>query len=254
MSTGGYQTIDYDSIIGTNPFSEKKSEIETLINQLREKLSKGTTDSSTGIDDPEVRNYMSSTLGAQRKLLDDYVRAAAGAGVKRGGFNVMGAPRLDSSLTYSAIQNLAKDYSNRLKQALSYGADIKDTKRKQYQDDMLNLQKLLNVQKGYLSEEADWKEQLAQAIRNDWEKQMEWMRQDRSARSQAEANLAKYRTDQVRAETELQKLQDEMNKKLQDEAAWNRLMKKAGLMDSVGQFGAGWTAADDYLLKKLGNR
>ena len=254
MATVNYRTPDYQSIFGSEPFSSRRTEIETLITQLREKLSQSSQGSYAGINDPAVQNYMDSSVGAQRKLLDDYVRAAAGAGIKRGGFGVMGAPRLDSTLTYSAVQNLAKDYSTRLKDALSYGSDVRESQKKQYQDDMLNLQKLLSLQKGYLAEEADWKEKLALAIREDWEKQMEWMRQDQTAKSQAETELAKYRAEQVKADTEQKKLQQEIDRKLKDEATWNSLMKKAGLIDSVGRFGAAWTTADDYTLKRLGGR
>lgn len=252
MSATNYQSIDYDRLFGSNPFTEKKNEIENLIVQLREKLATRPSSNPVGIDDPEVTKYMESSVTSQRKLLNDYVKAAAGAAVKRGGFGIMGAPRLDSSLTYSAIQNLAKDYSTRLKQALGYAGDIADSNRQQYQDDMLNLQKLLGVQKGYLSEEADWKQKLATAIRDDWEKQIQWMRDDQAAKSSAETNRAKYAVEQLRAQSELQKLQQEIKQKLQDQAAWDRLMKKAGLLNSVGPFGAGWTTADDYLLKKSG--
>lgn len=252
MATANYQTPDYESLFGSDPFSSRRTEIETLISQLREKLSQSSQGAYSGINDSAVQDYMNSSAGAQRKLLDDYVRAAAGAGIKRGGFGVMGAPRLDSTLTYSAVQNLAKDYSTRLKQALGYGAEVRDSQRKQYQDDMLNLQKLLGLQKGYLSEEADWKEKLALAIREDWEKQMEWMRQDQMVKSQAQAELAKYKAEQVKADTEQKKMQQEIDRKLKDEASWNSLMKKAGLIDSVGRFGAAWTTADDYTLKRLG--
>ncbi len=254
MATTTYQAVDYNSLFGSNPFSAGKSEIETLITRLRDKLAQSSPLSSTGLDDDSiVRDYMDHSLGAQRKLLDDYVKAAAGAGIKRGGFGIMGGPRTDSALAYSAIQNLAKDYSTRLKQALEHAGQVRDSQRKQYQDDMLNLQKLLNVKKGYLSEEADWKEKLAEAIRSDWEKQVEWRRQDEAAKSQAEADRAKYGTERMKAEAELNRLRQEMSQKLKDQADWNRLMKKAGMVDFLGRFGANWSGADDYTLKKLAN-
>lgn len=251
MPYNSYPAIDYERLLGENPFTAKKTEIESLINELRKKIDQNQPKTSTGIDDPDVRNYMDVALGEQRKLLDDYVKSAAGASIKRGGFGVMGAPRLDSSLMYAAIQNLAKDYSSRMKQALEYGANLNNTRNKQYQDDMLNLQKLLNTQKGYLSEEADWKEKLAQAIKDDWEKQIKWMLESQSAKNQAQANQDKYSAEQIKAETELRKLQQQINQKLQEEAAWNRLLKKANLIDSAGRFGAGWTTADDYTLTRL---
>lgn len=254
MCANAYQQLDYEKLYGANPFSEKKKEIEDLISLLREKMPQKQPDPFSGVDDPEVQNYMSSTLGSQRKLLYDYVKAAAGAGLKRGGFNVMGGPRLDSSLTYSALQNLAKDYANRLKAALKYGADMADAKTQQYDNYMLDLQKLLGLQKGYLAEEADWKEKLAQAIRQDLQKQTQWMREDQAAKTRADANQTKYDADRIRAETDLKKFQEEINRKLQDQAAWERLMKKARLIDSVGQFGAGWSSADDMLLKRLNSQ
>lgn len=254
MCANVYQQVDYEKLYGTNPFSGKKKEIEDLISLLREKMAQKQPDPFAGIDDPEVQNYMSSTLGSQRKLLYDYVKAAAGAGVKRGGFSVMGGPRLDSSLNYSALQSLAKDYANRLKAAMSYGADMADAKNRQHDNDMLELHKLLGLQKGYLTEEADWKEKLAQAMRQDLQKQSQWMREDQAEKTRADENQAKYNADRIRAETDLKKLQDEINTKLQDQAAWDRLMKKARLIDSVGRFGAGWSSADDMLLKRLNAR
>ncbi len=251
MASGNYQALDYESIFGPNPFSEKKNEIDRLIGELKEKISRNSPGEFQGMDDPNVQNYMNSSLGSQRKLLGEYVKAAAGAGIKRGGYGVMGAPRLDSSLTYSALQSLARDYSKRLDEAMSYGIEMNDSERTRFQADMLNLQKLLNLQKDYLSEESDWKEKLARTIREDWEKQVQWAREDEAAKGASQEQQAKYRAEQIRAETELRKLQQEINGKLQDEAAWNRLMSKASLINSVGQFGAGWTTADDYMLKKL---
>lgn len=251
MATSNYQKPDYDSLFGAEPFSSKRTEIETLINQLREKLAQSRQEAYTGVNDPAVQDYMNYSVSEQKKLLDDYVRAAAGAGIKRGGFGVMGGPRLDSALKYSAIQSLAKDFSSRLSQALSQGSKVKDSQRKQYQEDMLNLQKLLSLQKRYLEDEADWKEKLAQAIRQDWEKQIEWARQDQITKSQAEAEQSRYRADQLKAEAEMKRSQQEMDQKRMDEAQWNSLMKKARLVDSVGRFGAAWTAADDYNLKRL---
>lgn len=251
MASGNYQALDYESIFGTNPFSEKKNEIDRLIGELKEKISRNTPGEFLGMDDPNVQNYMNSSLGSQRKLLGEYVKAAAGAGIKRGGYGVMGAPRLDSSLAYSALQSLARDHSKRLDEAMSYGIEMNDSERSRFQADMLNLQKLLNLQKDYLSEESDWKEKLARAIREDWEKQVQWTREDEAAKVGSQERQAKYRAEQIRAETELRKLQQEINSKLQDEAAWKRLISKASLINSVGQFGAGWTTADDYMLKKL---
>lgn len=251
MAATSYPPADFDSLLGSNPFSAKKTEIETLINQLRERLTQTRPKAYAGIDDGAVQDYMSYSVGAQRKLLDDYVKAAAGAGVKRGGFGVMGGPRLDSTLMYAALQNLAKDYPTRLKQALKYGSDIGDSRRKQREADMLSLQKLLSVQKGYLSEEADWREKLAHSILRDREQQAALRSQDQSAKLHAVANSAKYTAEQTKAENELQKLQREISQKLKDEADWNRLMRKASLLEAVGQFGAGWTSADDYNLKRL---
>lgn len=78
--------------------------------------------SSAGND---VNRYMGSLMGGQKSLLDDYVKRAAGAGIRRGGMNVAGASPLEGSLALAATRGLASQYATNYNQAVNYAnADL----------------------------------------------------------------------------------------------------------------------------------
>ena len=85
-------------------------------------------------DDAEVKRYLDNDLGQQRTILDEYVKRAASAGIKRGGMNVAGSAPLDSSLRAGEISALAAGASQAFRDAMDYGKYVKSTRYKQFQD------------------------------------------------------------------------------------------------------------------------
>ncbi len=155
-----------------NPFLEPSRQIADLIARLSSAQMQGSASGTPGINsgsfswqshaarpaDPEVRDYMSNVLGGQRNTLDDYVRRAAGASIKRGGKTTAGGPPLDSALYQQAIESLAKGYGDRFRDAMNYNRYVKGTESSQVSDNMRNLQNLLSLQQRYLSSATDWKQ------------------------------------------------------------------------------------------------
>jgi hypothetical protein len=93
-------------------------------------------------DDPDVKKYLDNDLGQQRTLLDEYVRRAASAGVKRGGMNVAGSPALDSTLRGDSMRTLAAGTSQAFRNAMDYGKYQAATRYKQFQDRLNNLRQM----------------------------------------------------------------------------------------------------------------
>ena len=81
--------------------------------------------------------------------------------------------------------------------------------------------------------------------RSDWES-------DLASEREAEKNAYERAQQELKNRLEKQKTDEESYAKRKNQYDWEMLMKKASLLDSVGRFGAGWTTADDYLLKRLG--
>jgi hypothetical protein len=82
-----------------------QSKIPTLIDRLH------------GSNQGAIDRHMSSLMGGQKSLLDDYVKRAAGAGVQRGGMNVVGGAPLQSRLALEATRGLAGQYAQNYSQA-----------------------------------------------------------------------------------------------------------------------------------------
>lgn len=80
--------------------------------------------------------------------------------------------------------------------------------------------------------------------RSDWES-------DLAAAQEAEKTAYERAQQEIKNRSEKEKAAEESYAKRKNQYDWEMLMKKASLIDSVGRFGAGWTSADDYLLKRL---
>jgi hypothetical protein len=248
----------------SNPFLEPTRQITELIGRLSAQGQRPASGQSAGASgsfsdwgthvarpgDPEVRDYMSNVLGGQRNTLDDYVRRAAGASIRRGGINAAGSPPLDSALYKQAIENLAKGYGDRFRDAMDYNKYVKGAESSQFSENMRNLQNLLGLQQRYLSSAADWQQRMGSSqqpptsVDDSQDRALKELTLERM-RQQMEAE----RRQNVAAREDRQRALDD---KLATETAWTQLMQKAGRASQVGREGAGWTAQDDALADLLG--
>ncbi len=110
-------------------------------------------------------------------MVDEYVRRAASAGIKRGGANVVGGAPLESSLHHEALSTLARDYTNRFGEAMNYGKYVKSAQYDQLGDSVKNLENLLGLQQSYLSSQANWQNRVGSAMQGDWRGDVDWDRQ-----------------------------------------------------------------------------
>lgn len=241
--------FDYNSAYGTNPYSDVSMKIWELVNRMTDRT--GPSGDSYGFrtiqparpGDAEVRDYMANVLAGQRNTLDDYVRRTAGAGVKRGGMNVVGGPPLESSLSHQAMSTLARGYSDRFRDAMDYNKYAKDTQYKQYSDKMSNLQDLLGLQHQYLSSGAGWQSHLGDQMLTDWRSDRDW------DRTTPERDLA---LQNMRQAVETQRWRDLMEKqnrtltaqeKNEMETKWRELANKGDI---------GWNSPDAWWAERLG--
>jgi hypothetical protein len=111
---------------------------------------------------------MAHVLGGQRKLMDQYVKGAANAGIRRGGMNAVGGPTAGSSLHHEAMKTLASDYSNRFAQGMDYNRYVKGTLYGQERNRMNDLQSLFGLQRGYLTARQSRQDRIAEMKRQDW--------------------------------------------------------------------------------------
>jgi hypothetical protein len=248
----------------SNPFVEPTRQITELVARLSALGQRPTSGQSIGASasssdwgthvahpgDPEVRDYMSNVLGGQRNTLDDYVRRAAGASIRRGGINTAGSSPVDSTLYKQAIENLAKGYGDRFRDAMNYNKYVKGAEASQFSENMKNLQNLLGLQQRYLSSAADWQQktgssqQRPTSVDDSQDRALKELALERM-RQQTEAE----RRQNVAAKEDRQRALDDQ---LATEAKWTELMQKAGRASQIGRVGAGWTAQDDALADLLG--
>ncbi|MCA1961471.1 MAG: hypothetical protein LDL33_11825 [Desulfomonile sp.] len=180
--------FNYEGAFGSNPWTTPTRQISSLVSSLMGSLSgfsglqsSGGSSSSTSSlaarpDDLEVQSYMSHVLGGQRTQLDEYVRRAAGAGIKRGGMNVVGGPSLDSSLHHSAMKTLAGGYADRFREAMSYNRGLRSELYSRYNDSLSSLQSLLGTQHRFLSSQADWSQRMGSLRHSDYLRELDWQR------------------------------------------------------------------------------
>ena len=257
-TTGSYATSGGYSPLVNNPFLEASQQIAQLIARLSNQpqpTSAGSAGGSTGLSDwgtrvarpadPEVRDYMSNVLGGQRNSLDDYVRRAAGASIRRGGMNTAGSAPLDSALYKQALEGLTKGYGDRFSDAMNYNKYVKGTESSQFSDNMRNLQNLLSLQQRYLSSAADWGQKMGSPppvspnpddSQDRALKDLTLERQRRQMEMETWQNAAA-KEDRRRA----------LEEKLTSESKWTQLMQKAGRVSQIGTYGAGWTAQDEAM-------
>ncbi len=179
--------FDYRAAFGSNPWADQAGRISDLVesafgslgNRRRGSFSLGGTRTHVARpSDRAVQDHMSHVLAGQRNALDEYVKRAAGAGIKRGGLNVRGGPALRSSLHHSAMKNLAGGYEDRFRDAMNYNKYLKSTAYRQSQDASQNLQSLLGLQHQYLSSMAGRQNRLGSLMHSDWRQALDWKRNE----------------------------------------------------------------------------
>jgi len=256
-----YGDFDYASAYGTSPFQDASQKLSALLDQMYKPLSKNGSggdyfdswgESVARPDDPEVGRYMENVLGGQRKTLDDYVRRAATAGIRRGGMNVMGGPAYASSLHHDAMDNLARGYSDRFREAMDYNKYVKGSQYKQLQDHMTNLQDLLQIQHGFLSGQADWQSRVGDLMHSDWKSDVDWNRAEPLRNVQMENVKRQWAQEDLHNLWERQDRQAATDAASEREGKWGQLLDKMRVMENAGRRGAGWTSADDLWMERLG--
>ncbi|MBI5569307.1 MAG: hypothetical protein HY914_05115 [Desulfomonile tiedjei] len=210
-SKPSYSGFDYGKSYGTSPFSSGSERIGRIVDQeygnYRANRSKGFLGSAgTHVARPgdrEVGDYMENALAGQRNTLDDYVRRAAGAGIRRGGMNVVGGPGLDSSLHQQAMKSLASGYSDRFSRAMDYNKYVKSTQFAQSAEALRNLQNLLDLQHRYVSGQADWQNRLGDQMHEDWRGDVTWQRGNPERELAQEKQLQQMQLERESAQLDL---------------------------------------------------
>ena len=216
-----FQQVRYRNAFGDNPWLGPTRSLMQWTSGLGNTVfgsgSAGTTGSTSGGStrsyvanpgDSAVQNYMSHVMGGQRNALRDYVRQAAGAGIKRGGMNVVGGPALDSALHHSATQNLAKGYADRFREAMNYNKYLKGTAYSQQNDSIRNLQNLLGLQHQYLGSQAGWNSSLGDMMRSDYLGDVDWNRGARDREWAERDRVYDYQAKQRALSESLKRKQD----------------------------------------------
>lgn len=264
-SAGNYYTdFNYRDAYGDNPFTATTSTIGSLIDRMSSSGPQGSSGASSGAsygswginvaraDDPEVASYMENVLGGQRKTLDEYVRQAAGAGIKRGGMNVVGGPALDSALHHQAMSTLAAGYADRFTDAMNYNKYLKGAQYDQYNDNLRNLQSMLGLQHQYLSSQSDWQNRLGDTMHGDWKGDVDWDRQEPERDLQLEQTKRAMAMQKNRDTWAVEDRQRALDDKMDRNTRWTQYLNKAAQVELAGKTGAGWTFADEAQAERLG--
>ncbi len=154
-----------------NPWSDATRSLQDKLSKVWETMQAqgsgpfGGSTSPTVVrpEDEDVQGYLSHLMGSQRNTMDDYLKQAAGAGIRRGGLNVVGGPSNESSLHHAAMKDLAQGYGGLLKESMDYAKYARTTESNQQREDLNNLLNLMKLQHEYLSSEADWNSEQTKA-------------------------------------------------------------------------------------------
>jgi hypothetical protein len=203
-------------------------------------------------DDPDVQGYMEHILGGQRKTLDDYVAQAAGAGIKRGGLNVVGGPSLESSLHQMAMKNLATGYADRLREAMNQAKSQREAAYSESTDSLREIQSMLGLQHRFLTSQSDWQNRLGDTMHGDWRSDVDWNRETPSRDLQLESARRRIESERLHNVWEAADRGREAQEKEEMESKWGLLAQKTGLASKAGQSTAGWTGADSLWSERLG--
>lgn len=260
--TDYYGAFDYAKAYGSNPFTEPSKYIAQLLERQDEAVNRSAAGRSgsaaswsTGParpDDPEVEDYMSYILGGQRKTLDDYVSRAAGAGIKRGGLNVVGGPALESALHQAAMKTLASGFADRFSEAMNYNKYQKEAGYSQYEDAIRDLQNVLGLQHRFLTSQTDWQNRLGDTMHGDWRGDVDWNRSAPNRELELEQTRRRMEQERLRNVWEQEDRQRATADKSEQELKWRALAAKLGATTLHGAIPVGWTGQDNLWLDRLG--
>ncbi|MBD3398265.1 hypothetical protein GF413_04315 [Candidatus Micrarchaeota archaeon] len=189
---GASRKFNYRRAYGKNPWASSSNRLSQWTGTMGASLfgkpsgrSSASSMTQTHVARPRdkaVQDYMGHIMGGTRNLLDNYVRQAAGAGIKRGGMNVVGGPALDSALHHSAIKGLAGSYGANFREAMNYNKYLTSNRYKQQQQNLKNLQSMLGMQERFIDRQAGWANRLGDMQRSDYMDGVNW---DRGAKDRA---------------------------------------------------------------------
>lgn len=186
--------FNFKKAYGNNPWANASKQLsqwtKTMGNTLFGGGNPGSSNMSIGATkthvatpgDRAVKDYMGHIMGGTRNLLKNYAKQAAGAGIKRGGMNVVGGPALDSSLHHGAMKSLANSYGGAFREAINYNKYLTSNRYSQQQNNIKNLHSLLGAQQQYLDKQAGWNKQIGDLARSDYLQKQAW---DRGAKDRA---------------------------------------------------------------------
>jgi hypothetical protein len=251
-----YTGFNYGQAYGSNPFTGFAQRVRNQINTLGSPasgtgFSAGSSFSSTGrprSSDPEVKDYMANVLGGQRNSLDDYVRRAAGAGIRRGGMNVAGGPALDSTLHQEATRTLASGYGDRFRDAMAHGREVRNAEYAQQAESTKNLMGLLDMEQRALAGEADWKTSLGDRMREDWNAGQQRDRRDPQQELALENMRRQMEQRRYRDMWERNDRQRATDQMVAREASWRAMLNRADLSFP----GFSWKSSDTAMNDRLG--
>ena len=202
---------------------------------------------AANLTDWQTREDLDNVVGTMsrdaKSIVDDYLRKIATAGLSRTGRKAASA-NSESALRLDALRELANQSASRVSKGIDYLNDLYGGREKAKTDSRKAIA-------AYNQALIDWQTNQSKGLTDIYKMQRSDWEADISAAQKAEQAAYERAQQQAKLQSEEATRLEGRNQKLQDDAAWNRLMKKARLIDSVGQFGAGWTAADDYLMKRL---
>ena len=181
-----------------------------------------------------------------KSLIDQYLRKMATAGLTRTGRSASAA-NSESKMRLEALRELAGQSSNRVSKGLDYLNDVYGAREKAKTDSK-------KAVAAYNQALIDWQANQAKNLTDIYKMQRSDWEADLSAAQEAEKTAYDRAQQEIKNRLENQKADEESYAKRKNQYDWEMLMKKASLIDSVGRFGAGWTSADDYLLKRLGKK
>jgi len=262
-----HNRLDYSRRYGRNPYVPASRKVSGLVDRMigDPKLVRSPRSEVARVGDPEVGEYMLDLLAGQHSALDDYVRRAAGTGIKRAGMNVTGGPALDSALHHDALGNLARGYSDRFRQAMDYDKYVKATESAQQSDRLRNLANMLGVQDRFLRGRVDWQSRFgdhdvppgagaaprsmaaASGSSKDSTAYDDALKRVMMERMQGQAGMEQWRNNM-----EKQEYAKAQEKSRSTEEMWRKLLQKSRLAESAGRSAAGWTGEEDTWMERLG--
>ncbi len=178
-----------------------------------------------------------------KSLIDEYLRKISTAGLSRTVRKASSA-NSESAMRLEALRELANQSTSRVSKGMDYLNELYGGREKAKTDSRKAIA-------AYNQALIDWQTDQAKALTEIYKMQRSDWDSDITAAQKAEQEAYERAEQKAKLQSEEATRIAGRNQQLQDEAAWNRLMKKASLLDTVGRFGAGWTVADDYEMKRL---